>query len=80
MYVVMIPSGLLGGSHSTINVLNMSPVVTVTFSGTVGTDLETITNLINNSYHNDIHLHAGVVNVIDAASPDLTVTALTLTT
>ena len=36
MYVVMIPSGLLGGSHSMINVLNLSPVVTVTFSGTVG--------------------------------------------
>ena len=78
MYVVMIPSGLLGGSHSTINVPNMSPVVTVTFSGTVGTDLETIMNLINNSY--DIHLHAGVVKVIGATSPDLTVTALTLTT
>ena len=37
MYVVMIPPGLLGGSHSKINVLNMLPVVTVTLSGTVGT-------------------------------------------
>ena len=77
MYVVMIPPGLLGGSHSKINVLNMLSVVTVTFSGIVGTDLkETIIKLT--CY--DIHLHAGVVNVIDAASPDLTVTALTLTT
>ena len=73
----MIPSGLLGGSHSKINVLNMLSVVIVTFSGIVGTDLKYIYT-ITTGY--DIHLHAGVVNIIDIASPELTVTALTLTT
>ena len=76
MYVVIIPPGLLGDSQSTTSVRNIPPVVTITFNGSDGTNQN---STLRKHINTITHLHDGVVNDNDAASPGSTVTALILT-